>query len=127
MNRRVERGIFIVHGVVTFAAAVVLVVVPAAIPSTVGISMDADEYLLSYFLAAAELCIAVLSLAAARLRDASAVRLIALSFATFHGATAILEVVFVLAEGASAVLLANIMVRVIAAVAFLLVARRLVT
>jgi hypothetical protein len=127
MNRRLQRGLFITHGVVTLAAAVVLVVVPAAIPSTVGISMDAEEYLLCYFLAAAELCIAVLSLAAARLRDASAVRLIALSFATFHGATAILEVVFVLAEGASAVLLANIMVRVIAAVAFLYVARRRVT
>jgi hypothetical protein len=124
MNRRVERGTFIVHGVVTLAAAVVLVVVPAVIPSTAGISMDADEYLLSYLLAAAELCIAVLSLAAVRLRDASAVRLIALSFATFHGATAILEVVYTLAEGTSAVLLANIAVRVIAAVAFLLIAGR---
>jgi hypothetical protein len=127
MNRRVERGTFIVHGVVTLAAAVVLVVVPAVIPSTAGISMDADEYLLSYLLAAAELCIAVLSLAAVRLRDASAVRLIALSFATFHGTTAILEVVYTLAESGSAVLLANIMVRAIAAGAFLLVARRRVT
>jgi hypothetical protein len=124
MNRRLQRGLFITHGVVTLAAAVVLVVVPAVIPSAVGISMDADEYLLSYFLAAAEICIAVLSLAAVRLRHAGAVRLIALSFATFHGATAILEVVYTLAEGGSAVLLANIVVRVIAAGAFLLVAQR---
>jgi hypothetical protein len=124
MNRPLERGIFIVHGVVTLAAAAVLVVVPAAIPATVGISMGTDEYLLSYFLAAAELCIGVLSLAAVRLRDAVAVRMIALSFATFHGATAILEVVYTLAEGGSAVLLANIVVRVIAAGAFLLVAQR---
>jgi hypothetical protein len=127
MNRRLQRGLFITHGVVTLAAAVVLVVVPAVIPSTVGISMDADGYLLSYLLAAAELFIAVLSLAAARLRDATAVRLIALSFATFHGATATLEVVYTLAEGGSVVLLANIVVRVIAAGAFLLVARRRVT
>jgi hypothetical protein len=124
MNRRLERGIFIVHGVVTLAAAVVLVAVPAVIPSTVGIAVEADEYLLSYFLAAAELCIGMLSLAAVRLQNAGAVRLIALSFAVFHGATAVLEVVYMLAEGWSAVLLANIVVRVIAAVVFLYVARR---
>ncbi|SDQ35248.1 hypothetical protein [Quadrisphaera sp. DSM 44207] len=111
------------HGVVTLAAAVVLVVLPAAIPAIVGISMRSNEYLLSYFLAAAELGIGALSLTVPRMHDASAVWLIALSFAAFHGATAILEVVYMIMEEASAVLIANIVVRVIATVAFLLVAR----
>jgi hypothetical protein len=123
MSRRIERGVFLVHGVVTLAAAVVLAVFPKAIPATVGISIRTNEYLLSYLLAAAELCIGALSLAAVRLRDPRAVRLIALSFAVFHGATAIFEVVYTLAEGASTVLLANIVVRIIAAIIFLLVAR----
>lgn len=123
MGRSIERAVFILHGVVTLAAAVVLAVVPAAIPATVGISMRFDEYLLSYLLAAAEFGIGVLSLAAVRLHDASAVRLIAVCFAVFHGATAILEVLYTAMEGVSAVLIANILVRVIVTVVFLLVAR----
>lgn len=123
MPHRVERIIFIVHGVVTLAAAIVLAVFPAAIPSTVGLSIGSGAYLLSYFLAAAELGIGVLSLGAAHLSDPTAIRLIAVSFAAFHAATAILETVYIVIEGASAVLIANIVVRVIAAVAFLLVVR----
>ena len=123
MVRRAVRGVFVVHGIVTLAAAVVLAVLPAAIPATVGIVIESDTYLLSYFLAAAELGIGALSLAAARLHDAEAVRLIALCFAVFHGATAILEIVYVLTEGVSAVLVANVVVRVIVTVVFLLIAR----
>jgi hypothetical protein len=118
------RAVFIVHGVVTLAAAVVLVVRPAAIPATVGITIGSTEYLLSYFLAAAELGIGVLSIGAARLRDADAVRFIAVCFAAFHGATAILEVRYMLMEGASTVLIANVVVRVIATVVFVFLARR---
>lgn len=51
--------------VVTLAALVMLVVLPAAIPSTVGITIGSDEYLLSYFLTAAELGIGVLAIGAA--------------------------------------------------------------
>lgn len=123
MTRSVERAIFVVHGVVTLAAAVVLAVLPAAIPATVGITIGSGEYLLSYFLAAAEFGIGVLSLGAARLSDATAIRLIAVCFAAFHSATAALEVVYTVMEGVSAVLIANIAIRVIATVAFLLVAR----
>jgi hypothetical protein len=124
MSQRIERGVFVVHGMVTLAAAVVLAVFPAAIPRTAGISISPDEYLLSYFLAAAELAIGLLSLAAVRLRDAGAVRMIALCFVALHGATAVLEVVYSVNEGASAVLTANIILRVIVMVAFLLVVRR---
>ena len=52
-----------------------LAVVPAAIPATVGIDLDPEAYLLSYFLAAAELAIALLSLGATRLTDPAAVGL----------------------------------------------------
>jgi hypothetical protein len=124
MSQRIERGVFVVHGMVTLAAAVVLAVFPAAIPRTVGISISPDEYLLSYFLAAAELSIGLLSLAAVRLRDSGAVRLIALCFVALHGATAVLEVVYSLNEGANGVLTANIIVRVIVMAAFVLVVRR---
>lgn len=123
MRRRIEQGIFVVHGVVTIAAGVVLAVLPAAIPATVGISISPAEYLLPYFLAAAELGIGVLSFGVARSRDQSAVRLIALCFAVFHGATAVLEGVYILMQGVSVVLVGNIVVRVVAAVAFLLIAR----
>ena len=67
------RIVLIVHGLVTLAAAVVLAVLPAAIPATVGIELEPDAYMLSYFLAAAELAIAMLSLGATRLTDPAAV------------------------------------------------------
>jgi hypothetical protein len=124
MGRRIERGVFIVHGIVTLAAAIVLVVSPAAIPATVGIALHPDDYLLAYFLAAAELCIGMLSLAMARVHNSRAVRPVALSFAAFHGATAILETFYGVTEGGSAVLTVNIVVRVSVAVAFLLIGRR---
>ena len=123
MSPRVERVIFVVHGVITLAAAIVLAVLPAAIPRTVGITLARDEYLLPYFLAAAELGIGLLSLGAARLRDPDAIRLIALSFAAFHGATALLEIVHLSLAGMSTVLIANIVVRVIAAGVFAWIAR----
>jgi hypothetical protein len=121
---RVVRAILIVHGIVTIAAALVLAVFPAAIPSTVGIAMEPDAYLLSYFLAAAEFGIGVLSIGAARLEDASAIRLIAVGFAVFHGATAILEVVHLVTNGVSGVLVANLVLRIVACAAFLLIALR---
>ncbi|NQX34074.1 hypothetical protein [Herbiconiux sp. VKM Ac-2851] len=124
MSSRLTRGIFVGHGVVTLAAAVVLMGFPAAIPATVGVSVEPEEYLLSYFLGAAELGVGLLSLAAIRLHDAAAVRLIALCFAAFHGATAILEVVYVGTQGPSAVLVANIGLRVVVTIVFVVIARR---
>ncbi len=118
------RAVFVIHGVVTIAAAIVLAVFPAAIPSTVGIAMEPDAYLLSYFLAAAELGVGVLSIGTARVKDAAAIRLIAASFAVFHGATAILEAVHLMTNGANGILVANLVLRVIACAAFLLIALR---
>lgn len=119
--RRVTRVILVLHGIVTLAAAAVLAVFPAAIPATVGIDLAPDAYLLSYFLAAAELGIGVLSITAARLDDPSAIRLIGVSFAIFHFATAVLEIVYLASEGVSGVLIANIVIRLIATAVFLLI------
>ena len=119
LPRLAERIVFIVHGVVTIAAAILLAVFPGMIPATVGIAMDQVDDLLAYLLAAAELCIGLLSLGAARMEDVYSVRLVALSFAAFHGATAALEVVYIALQGPTGVLLANLVVRLIACALFL--------
>jgi len=124
MPRRVEQVVFVVHGIVTIAAAIVLVVAPAAIPATVGIALRPEGYLLSYFLAAAELAIGLLSIGTAWIQDRGAVRLVAGSFAVFHAATAVLEGVHLATQGYSVVLLVNVIVRVIVCGVFLVIAVR---
>lgn len=118
--RRAERFLFVAHGVVTLAATVVLAVWPEAIPATVGIRMEPADHLLSYFLAAAELAIGMLSIGAARLADPRAIRLIAASFAVFHLATAVLEAVHLTWVEVTAVLVANLVVRVVVGALFAL-------
>ena len=118
------RFVLIAHGIITLAAAIVLAVVPAAIPATVGIDLDPEAYLLSYFLAAAELAIAMLSLGATRLTDPTAVGLIVAVFVVFHLSTAVLEVVYLLFAPVTGVLIANIAGRVVAAAIFVFAWRR---
>jgi multisubunit Na+/H+ antiporter MnhC subunit len=55
------RVLLVVHAVITFAAGVVLVVVPAAIPNVIGIQLASDSFIICYLLAAAEVGIAYLS------------------------------------------------------------------
>ena len=117
------RILFIVHGIVTAAAGIVLIVAPALIPSTVGISLPAAANLLPYLLGGVELGVAVLSIGAARLRDAAAIRLIAISLAVLHGATAVVELLAI-AQGADPFLWGNVALRVVVAVLFTLVAIR---
>ena len=111
--------LFIVHGVVTAAAGVVLAAAPGVIPSTVGITLTPEQTLLPYLLAGAELALAVLSFGAVQLKDPAAIRLIAITFATLHIVTAGLEL---LAPISSPVLLANAAVRVVIAILFVVVA-----
>lgn len=120
---RLEKALFVIHGLATLAASVVLVMSPPAIPATVGIAMEPDAFLLSYFLGAAELALAFLSIGAVRLTDAPALGLIAVAFAVFHGATAVLEMVYLTASGLSSVLVANLVIRVVFAVLFFAVWR----
>ena len=60
------RAVFVVHGFITLAGAVVLTVFPTAIPSAVGITVERPQYLLVYLVGAAELAVAVLSFGATR-------------------------------------------------------------
>lgn len=98
------------HGLITLAAALVLIVAPKLIPAAVDIRLQPEHYLLSYFLAAAELAIAGLSFYAARIRNAAALKGILYSFMIFHGSTAILEV-YACLQGTDPVILVNMGMR----------------
>ena len=117
------RILFIAHGIVTAAAGIVLVVAPALIPSAVSITLPPAANLLPYLLGGVELGVAVLSMGAARLRDAAAIRLISVSFAVLHGVSAVVEVL-ALVQGADPLLWGNVVLRVVVAVLFVLVAVR---
>ena len=93
MHARWVRIVFVVHGIVTAAAAVVLLIAPQAIPAAVGIALPAEANLIAYLLGAVELAIAVLSVATAWITDAVSVRVIALVFVIMHVVTAIAEIV----------------------------------
>ncbi len=100
-----------------------LAVAPGLIPSTVGIELPPGGELLAYLLAGGELGVAVVSLGAATLADARAIRVIAVGFAALHLLTGVLELV-ALAQGADPFLWGNVVVRAVATAAFVLVALR---
>jgi hypothetical protein len=114
MNLRI---LLLVHAAVTFAAGVVLIAAPALIPKTVGIEIGPEQFLLSYFLGAAELGLAYLSFYARKINDRHALRIIVSSFIVFHLATGIVEI-YALAQGVSPNLIANIALRIIVSVLF---------
>ena len=116
---RLLRIVLFAHGVITLAGAVVLTVFPAAIPSTVGITLTQDEYLLVYLVAAAELAAAVLSFGALRLTDPAALGLVVATFVVMHGASGVLNLLYLAQTGFSAVLIANTCARALAVVALL--------
>jgi hypothetical protein len=111
------KTLLFVHGLITLAAAVVLIIAPAAIPGTIGIDISQDQYILCYFLAASELAIAFLSFFARSIDDKRSLRLIALSFIMFHLATAILEA-YAASEGGNKKILINIIFRLLIAALF---------
>jgi hypothetical protein len=113
----VLRLLFTVHAILTVAAGIVLVFAPAAIPRAVGIVITPAAFLLCYLLAAAELCIGLLSWGARTLTDTHAIRLIATSFIVFHGASAVLEIRAFMA-GVSGGIWANVVVRFVAVALF---------
>jgi len=117
------RVVFIVHGVITLAGAVVLSVFPTAIPSAVGITVERPDYLLVYLVAAAELAAAVLSFGAARLTDPAALRLIVLTFVVLHGASGILDLVYMAMTEVNATMIANTVARFTVVAVFLLAGR----
>jgi hypothetical protein len=117
------RVVFLVHGLITLAGAVVLTVWPAAIPAAVGITLERNDFLVVYLLVAAELAAAVLSFGAIRLTDRAAVGLVVITLVVLHGASGLLDLLYMAQTSSSAVLIANTCARAVA-VAVLLVAWR---
>jgi hypothetical protein len=111
------RVLLLVHGLITFAASIVLIIVPAAIPKTVNIHISPNEYLLCYFLGAAELCIAFLSVFARKIKDKTSLRLISATFIVFHMATGALEI-FVCVNSLSLAIIFNIFLRLFISILF---------
>lgn len=109
--------LFTLHGIVTLAAGLVLLVAPQLIPSVIGIELDASQYLIAYLLGAAELALAYLSLASRDLRDWTALRLICWTIIVFHVTTVLVEF-YAITQGVSTELWTNIVVRLIVVALF---------
>jgi len=121
---RTLRAVFVMHGLITLAGAVVLTVFPTAIPSAVGITLERADYLLVYLVAAAELAVAVLSFGAAGLTDRRALGLIVTTLVVLHLASGILNLVYMGLTGVNGTMIALTVLR-FTVVAVFLVAWRL--
>ncbi len=122
MNKKLSqlinlKTLFFLHGLVTLAAGIVLVIGPNLIPGVVGISLPSSAYLVPYLLGTAELCIAAVSFGACKFTDDLALRTVAWSFITLHGSTAIIEV-YAYTQGLDALIWGNILLRVVAVTLF---------
>ncbi len=115
------RAIFLVHGLITLAGAVVLTALPTAIPSAVGIAVERPDYLLVYLVGAAELAVAVLSFGAIRITDLDALRLIVTTLVVLHLASGVLDIVYMSLTAVNATLIANTVLRFIVVVVFVAV------
>ena len=117
------RAVFVVHGLITLAGAVVLVAFPTAIPSAVGIAITRPQYLLVYLVAAAELAIAMLSFGAARLTDPAALLLVVTTLVVLHGASGILDLIYMGVTEVNGTMIANTVARFTVVAVFLVVWR----
>ncbi|RYY39047.1 MAG: hypothetical protein EOO08_12295 [Chitinophagaceae bacterium] len=108
------RLVFLLHGIITLLAAIVLVSWPEAIPRTAGIELTREQYLLCWFLAAAEFALGYLSIAARNFSDPRAIRSVCRCFFLFHLFTALMEAISIEQE-VSVALIANAVVRVLVA------------
>ena len=111
------RILFIVHAVVTFAAGIVLIIFPAAIPATMDIAMESNAFLVCYLLGASEIALAFLSFGSRNIVDVKSLRLISFTFIVFHVVTALAEV-YAFSDGLSAKIWANVALRVIISLLF---------
>lgn len=118
------RKLLIIHGVITLAAAIVLVVSPGLIPRMAGVRLAPDADLLAYLLAGAEFGIAFLSFGGSRLGDPQALRLIAGGCIVFHATSALLEAYAVWRQMGNSLLVANIAARIAILALFVWFSRR---
>jgi hypothetical protein len=116
-NREILSKLFLLHGVITFAAGIALIFLPNLIPNVVGISLAPTAYLVPYLLGTAEFCIAVISIGASKLKDISALRIVSWSFIVLHGSTAIVEF-YAYTQGLSGLIWGNIALRIVVVVIF---------
>ena len=109
--------LLLAHALVTLAAGIVLIVTPALIPATIHIQIRAEEFLLCYFLGAAELGLAYLSFFGRTIKDNHALQVISKTFIAFHSVTGALEL-YALQKGVSSKLIGNIVLRLVIVVLF---------
>ena len=115
------RAVFLLHGLITLAGAVVLFVFPTAIPSAVGIEMSRPEYLLAYLTGAAELAVSVLSFGAVRITDWAAVRLIVTTVVVLHATSGLIDIVYMAQTEPNTTLISNTVLRFVVVAVFLVV------
>ena len=120
---KVLRAVFALHGLITLAGAVVLMVFPRAIPSMVGIAITRPDYLLVYLVGAAELAFAVLSFGAIRITDWAALRLIVATLVVLHATSGILDIVYMMLTQLNATMISNTVLRAAVVTVFLVVWR----
>jgi len=123
MDHRGLRILLVIHGVITLAASIVLVVAPGLIPSVVGIDLEPRANVLAYLLAGAEFGLAVLSFGASRVTDFRALRLIVWSLIAFHGSSGVLEV-YAYAQGADVAIIGNAAARLVIVILFACLSRK---
>jgi len=120
---KVLRAVFALHGLITLAGAVVLMVFPKAIPSMVGITITRPDYLLVYLVGAAELAFAVLSFGAIRITDWAALRLIVTTLVVVHATSGVLDIVYMTLTQPNATMISNTVLRFAVVTVFLVVWR----
>jgi hypothetical protein len=109
--------LFIFHAIVTLAAGIVLVIAPPLIPETVSIKITPNEYLICYFLGAAEFAISYLSFFSRKIKDPKVLQLVSSTFIVFHLTTGMLEL-YAFTQGISIKILGNIVIRIIVSFLF---------
>jgi hypothetical protein len=122
MDHRGLRTLLIIHGFVTLAAGIVLIVAPDLIPSAVGIRLEPGADLVAYLLAAAKIGFAVLSFGASRLPDTRALLLIVWSCIAFHGSSGVLEI-YAYVHGVGGAILGNVAARAVIILLFAYLSR----
>jgi hypothetical protein len=117
------RAVFRLHGLITLAGAVMLMLFPRAIPSMVGITITRPDYLLVYLVAGAELAFAVLSFGAIRITDWAALRLIVTTLVVVHATSGLLDIVYMTLTRSNATMISNTVLRFAVVTVFLVVWR----
>ncbi len=110
--------LLLINAIATFAAGIALFVAPDLIAGAVGIRIDPDAHFLAYLLGASEFGIAALGYFGSGLTDVQALRIVTLTFIVFHAASGVAGV-YAFAQGVSAAVWWNVVVRVLMVGAFI--------